>query len=455
MTDNGKTREAETKELGSTERSEPELRRTSKEDGPASPLVLDDLSDIKTVGRYEIIRKLGQGSTGTVYLGRDPFIKRYVAIKMSYPAYDRTRDRFFVEAQAAGRLNHPYIVAVYDVGVYERFCYMTMEYIEGSTLKKFCHKHSLLPLKRAVEIIVGVCIALDYAHKQGVVHKDIKPSNIMLDKTGAIKVADFGISQMTEQTVELGILGTPSYMSPEQLKDQVVGCESDVFSLGCVLYEVLTGEKAFSGDNDFSIMYKITNEEPVSVLSIRLDLPEIFGDITNKALAKDPKERYQSCMALAYDLRVAYRSLKGVVENEKAMELVDFLRHQSFFRDFSQDQIKELLGVSNIITVRRGDVIVAEGEIDDTFYILLNGKAKVRINSEDIALLDVGECFGEMAGIGGQPRVATVVADTHCMLMKISATLLDRSPESIQLLFYKKFALTLVERLSQSIKTDN
>ena len=202
-------------------------------------------------------------------------------------------------------------------------------------------------------------------------------------------------------------------------------------------------------------MYKITNEEPVSVLSIRLDLPEIFGDITNKALAKDPKERYQSCMALAYDLRVAYRSLKGALESEKAMELVDFLLHQSFFRDFSQNQIKELLGVSDIITARPGDVIVAEGEIDDTFYLLLNGKAKVRKNSGDIALIDAGECFGEMAGIGGQPRIASVVADTHCMLMKISATLLDRSLESIQLLFYKKFALTLVKRLSQSIETDN
>jgi serine/threonine-protein kinase len=217
----------------------------------------------------------------------------------------------------------------------------------------------------------------------------------------------------------------------------------------------LTGKKAFTGDNDFAIMYKITNEDPASIQSIRNDLPEIFDDITKKALAKNPKERYQNCMALAYDLRVAYRSLKGAVEKEKAMELVEFLLHQPFFRDFSQDQMKELLDLSDIITARPGNVIVAEGEIDDTFYLLLNGKAKVRKNGGDIAIIDAGECFGEMAGIGGQPRVASVVADSHCMLMKISATLLDRSLESIQLLFYKKFATTLVKRLSQSIKTNS
>jgi serine/threonine-protein kinase len=454
LADHGKTGEEEPRAFGPMEGSEPEFKGPGKEDGMTSLPVPDDPSDLKTVGRYEIVGKLGRGSAGTVYLGWDPFIKRHVAVKMSFPVDDKTRDRFFIEAQSAGRLNHPYIVAVYDVGVHDRYCYMTMEYIEGTSLVKFCQKNALLPVARAVEIIVGVCIALDYAHKKGVIHKDIKPSNIMLDKTGAIKVADFGISQMTEQTVELGILGTPSYMSPEQLKDQVVGRESDVFSLGCVLYEVLTGEKAFSGDNDFSVLYKISNEEPVSVLSIRPDLPSIFGDITHKALAKDPKERYQNCMAFAYDLRVAYRSLKGAVENEKAMDLVEFLRHNLFFRDFSQDQIRELLGVSNIITVRRGGLILAEGQIDDIFYVLLNGKAKVRRNNRDIAVIDVGECFGEMAGIGGQPRIATVVADTDCVLLKISTALLDRSPQAIQLLFFKKFALTLVERLSRTMKKD-
>ncbi|MBW2359121.1 MAG: serine/threonine protein kinase [Deltaproteobacteria bacterium] len=172
---------------------------------------MSDLGESDTVGRYEILRKL--------------------------------------------------IVAIHDVGAYKDFCYIAMEYIEGSNLDKFCRKNSLLPVNKVIEIIFSVCNALDYAHKQGVIHRDIKPANIMLDKSGIAKITDFGIAQMTEKTAEMGIFGTPSYMSPEQLKDEVAGNESDIFSLGCVLYELLSGEQAFPGDNSFSIMYKITNEE--------------------------------------------------------------------------------------------------------------------------------------------------------------------------------------------------
>jgi len=329
-----------------------------------------------------------------------------------------------------------------------------MEYIEGDTLKKFCSKTSLLPLKRVIEVVFNVCTALDYAHREGVVHRDIKPSNIMLDSLGVLKITDFGIAQMAEQTVETGIFGTPSYMSPEQVKDEVVGRESDIFSLGCVLYELLTGEQAFSGVNNFTIMYKITNKEPRPLLYIRPDLPIILEQIVKKALAKDPKERYRTCMEFAYDLRVALDDSTGVQRDDQEKDVVDYVRHVPFFRDFTYAQIRELIPATNIVRVPRGEVIVAEGEIDDTFYIILSGKAKVKKEDKDIALIDVGECFGEMAYIAGQARVATVVADTECILMKISATLLDRSSESIQLLFFKNFATTLVHRFSKTSQKD-
>jgi serine/threonine-protein kinase len=404
------------------------------------------------VGRYEILKKLGQGSTGTVYLGRDPFIKRDVAVKMSRPTSNRARDRFFVEAQSAGRLNHPNIVSVYDLGLHEEYCYLTMEYVDGPTLEKYAGPDTLLPLTRVVEIAFSVCVALDYAHKQGIIHKDIKPSNIMLDPAGNVKITDFGIAQMTEQTVELGIFGTPSYMSPEQLKDQVVGQESDIFSLGCVLYEIIGGQQAFQGENDFAVMYKITNEEPPSALAIRPDLPEIFERILNKALAKDVKARYPTCLALAYDLRVAYRGLKGVPSNEKIRDMAKYVGKLPFFHNFSSDQVKELVAASTILSVPKGKLIVAEGEIDDTFYVLVSGKAKVTVDDREIAAIRSGECFGEMAGIGGQPRVASVVAASDCILLQISATLLDNASPSIQLLFYKNFTMTLVKRLSTAIK---
>ncbi|MBW1705597.1 MAG: protein kinase [Deltaproteobacteria bacterium] len=411
------------------------------------------LADLTTVGRYEIIRKLGEGGAAAVYLGKDRYIKRYVAIKMSQPTADKGRSRFFLEAQSAGRLNHPNIVAIYDADVYKDFCYLTLEYIEGPTLKKFCHKDDILPMSRAVEIVFSACNALDYAHKQGVIHKDIKPSNIMLDKEGAIKITDFGIAQMVGKTAELGVIGTPSYMSPEQAEDGIVGNQADIFSLGCVLYELLTGERAFSGDNSFVIMYKIINKEPEPMLRIRPEIPEILEQITKKALAKDIKERYQSCMAFADELRVALRGLRGIVQNEETSEIVDYVHHVPFFHNFTRDQVNELVSANSIIKVPVGRVVVSEGEISDTFYVILSGKLKIMKGDEKIALIGDGECFGEMAYIAGQARFATVVADTDCILMELNPTFMERLSKSIQFLFFKNFAMTLVRRLSKDSGT--
>ena len=435
-----------------------------KDSSPVDTQFLADLSDIKTVGRYEIIGKLGQGSMGVVYLGKDPYINRNVSIKISRPSADvkgekadKYRERFFLEAQSVGRLMNPSIVAIYDAGMYKDFCYITMEYIDGPTLEKFCHKDELLPVSKVVEIMFAVCKALDYAHKKGVIHRDIKPSNIMLNKSGGVRITDFGIAQIkSEQTASKGIIGSPSYMSPEQVKEEPVEDKSDIFSLGCVLYELLAGEKAFSGENYFSIMYKITNEEPVPMEEIRPELPEILVKITKKALAKDPNRRYQTCMDFAYDLRVALRGFKGVTKSDKVDNVIDYVHSVPFFENFTKEQVKEIMNASNIIKVLKGKVVVAEGEIDDSFYIILSGKGAVRKNDKNLAFIRRGECFGEMSYLSGQSRVASVVAETDCILMKISATLLDKSSESIQLCFLKNFAMTLLQRLStKNIKKDS
>lgn len=431
-----------------------------EEASPVDTKFLEDLSDIKTIARYEIIGKLGQGSMGVVYSGKDPYINRHVSIKISRPAAgvegeraDKYRKRFFLEAQSAGRLMHPSIVAIYDAGMYKDFCYIAMEYIDGPNLEKFCRKGELLPISRVVEVIFTACKALDFAHKRGVVHRDIKPSNIMLNKTGEVRITDFGIARIkSEQTLSQGIVGSPSYMSPEQVKEQPVDEKSDIFSLGCVLYELLTGQKAFSGENYFSILYKITNADPPSMREIRPEIPEILIRIVNKALAKDPGDRYQSCLDLAYDLRVVLRGLKGVIKSDKVDNVVDYVHGVPFFEDFTKIHVREILNTCNIIKVFKGKVIVAEGEIDDSFYIILSGRAAVRKNGNTIADISRGECFGEMSYLSGQSRVATVVAVTDCILMKISATLLDRSSEKIQLLFLRKFAITLLNRLAKSLQ---
>jgi len=325
-----------------------------------------------------------------------------------------------------------------------------MEYVKGDTLESWCHKDRLLPTDRAVSIIFTICNALEYAHQQGVIHRDVKPSDIMINGSDEVKITDFGIAQVTDNTAPLGIFGTPSYMPPEQLKEEIVGPQGDIFSLGCVLYEVLSGQKAFAGANNFSIMYKITHDEPLPLLSLRPDLPSILEDITRKAIAKDLKERYQSCGDFAYDLRVALRGLSGTPVDEKLTDVIDYVHHVPFFVNFTKEQVRELISASNIVKVPSGKVIVEESEIDDSFYIILSGKTQVMKGKERIASLGGGECFGEMSFISGQARSASVVAVTNCALLKISATLLDRSSNSIQLLFYKNFARTLVRRLAKS-----
>ena len=428
-------------------------------DAPGSPQhtpvadagFISGLSDLTSVGRYEIREKLGQGGAAVVYLGYDPYIQRPVAVKIAQPTTDAARRKFFLEAQSAGRLNHPGIVSIFDAGIYRSYCYITMECIAGDTLEAVCRKDALLPMQRAVETIFSVCQALDYAHKQNVIHRDIKPSNIMMDAEGMPKITDFGIAQITEQTSEMGVWGTPSYMAPEQLRDEDIGSFSDIFSLGCVLYEMLAGVQAFPGENNYSIMYKITNSEPPPVESLRSEIPDILRDIVQKAMAKSPADRYQTCLDFAYDLRVALRGMTNApVLNGKAKDVIDLVHHVPFFHNFSRDQLVELVSDTTIIKYAKDTLIVDEGDIDDTFYVILSGRARISKDNRRIARIGVGECFGEMACIAGQARMASVTADTDCILMKISATLIDRSSESIQLRFFKNFATTLVRRLSET-----
>jgi serine/threonine protein kinase len=449
----------EEKEAGFTRWLKAKFLGRDKEQGPVDTQFLEDLKGIEKVGRYEIMEKLGQGSMGVVYKGRDPYIKRYVSIKISRPAAnvgskktDEYRKRFFLEAQSAGRLSHPNIVAIHDAGMYRDFCYITMEYIDGPTLENFCDNDNLLPVNKVAEIIIPACKALDYAHQKGLIHRDIKPSNIMINESEEVRITDFGIARVkTEHTLSRGIIGSPSYMSPEQVREEPIEPLSDIFSLGCVLYELLTGVQAFPGDNYFAIMYKITNEDPVPIREIRPDVPEILERITSKALNKNPAQRYQTCMDFAYDLRSALRYLKEeVVKEYKAEDVIDYIHNVHFFSGFTRKQVQEIIETANMIKVAENTVMVAEGETDDSFYIILSGRAVVRKNNKDIATIGRGECFGEMAYLSGHARTATVIASTDCILLKISSMLLDKTPQDLQLLFLKRFAITMLRRLSVS-----
>ena len=272
-----------------------------------------------TLGRYRIIKELGRGSMGIVYLGNDPTIHRFVALKTmrlddgAEPDEKDVKDRFFREAESTGRLSHPNIVTIYDAGEEHEMGYIAMEVVEGITLKDWCRKDTLLPLARVSEIVVAVADALDYAHRQNVVHRDIKPTNIMVTKDNSIKVMDFGIARMTSstRTQTSSILGTPSYMSPEQLNGATVDGRSDIFSLGVVLFELLTGRKPFEAENLSALLFKIALEPHGSVRGLRPDLPACADVILDRALHKDYRQRYARAREFGQDVHRCLASSSG------------------------------------------------------------------------------------------------------------------------------------------------
>jgi serine/threonine-protein kinase len=265
------------------------------------------------LGRYEIEKELSKGSMGIVYLGRDPKISRIVAIKTMALAQEFEEDeleevkqRFFREAETAGRLSHPYIVTIYDVGEEHDLAYIAMEYLQGHDLGRYIKPDNLLDVRTVLGIVRRVAEALAYAHKQNVVHRDIKPSNIMYEpESDSIKITDFGIARITDasKTKTGTVLGTPSYMSPEQLAGKKVDGRSDMFSLGVMLFQLLTGSLPFQADSMVSLIFKITNEEASNIKTLRPEISDAVASIVGRTLAKDVEQRFQTGTELANHLK--------------------------------------------------------------------------------------------------------------------------------------------------------
>nr|WP_240954218.1 serine/threonine-protein kinase [Solimonas marina] len=284
-------------------------------------LVLDAAHKVEKpmLGRYQVERELGKGAMGVVYVGRDPKIGRLVAIKTMALSQEFEPDelaavkaRFFREAETAGRLAHPHIVAIYDAGEDHDLAYIAMEFVKGIDLTRHTRANSLLPLPDALRIVADAAEALDYAHANGIVHRDIKPGNMMLvDETRSVKLMDFGIARITDSSkTKTGmVLGTPSYMSPEQLAGQHVDGRSDLFSLGVSLYQFLTGVLPFQAESMATLMFKIANEPHTPLRTARPGLPAALGTIIDRALQKSPDARYARGTELARDLRALLNAL--------------------------------------------------------------------------------------------------------------------------------------------------
>ncbi len=297
----------------------------------AVPPILQETEVRPTLGRYEIIRQLGKGAMGTVYLGQDPRINRITAIKTFRFGSDfepeeaeKMKKKFFIEAESAGTLSHPNIVTIYDAGEDKGLAFIAMEYLEGEDLQKHTVKGRLLPMRKVIDYVADVADALDYAHQKGIVHRDVKPANIMLLKTGGVKITDFGIARITATSqTQTGVLkGTPYYMSPEQISGLKVDGRSDIFSLGVMLYQLLTANTPFQGDSLASLMNRIIKAPHPDPRRFNPKIVKPLVDVLNKALEKDREKRYQRASEMAVHLRKIGKRMDEIMAEQRSKQAV-------------------------------------------------------------------------------------------------------------------------------------
>jgi serine/threonine protein kinase len=413
----------------------------------------------KKIGKYEILGELGRGATAVVYLAHDEFHDRKIAIKVQVknesagPEETRRFEKLFLnEAAMVGKLSHPNIVGVYDAVVEGETQYIVMEYVGGGSLKKFCNETNLLPVRQAVLITFKACRALDYAFQNGVIHRDIKSANILLSERDDIKISDFGtahISHSTHTQID-GFVGSPAYMAPEQINEEPPSVQTDIYSLGVVMYELLAGRLPFQAANSVAMINKILNEPATSLKSIRPDLPDRLVEIVEKAMHKDFDKRYSSCHAMAQDLAETFPQLEQYSFEISSAEKFNALRKLEFFKDFRDADLWEVLRGAMWENHMREKSLLLEGDVGHAFYIIVSGQVKVVKDDKLLNVLKDGDCFGEMAYLSGgkNKRTASIVSVSEVQLLKIQDVQLERWTDSCQLRFNRQFLRTLIERLA-------
>ena len=412
------------------------------------------------LGKYKILEQVGRGSMGIVYEGYDPFSDKQVAVKVALSEHlrdgdagERYRKMFFNEAHTAGKLRHPNILEILDAGADGDDCYIVMELVKGgTTLKGYCTPDRLLPIAQVVEIIFKCAKALDYAHRKGVIHRDIKPTNILVTPDMDIKIGDFSIAHIisadTTNTMPLGFVGSPRYMSPEQVQEDTITNQTDLFSLGIVMYELITGKHPFIADGFSRLIHKIINERQPPMRTYRSDVPEILEKIVYHELEKDTSKRYKMGLDLAADLSLAFDYLEEPKEDLEDKEKFSLVKQLDFFQGFSEAEIWEIIRACVWQEYNSGCEVIVEGDIDDAFYVIAAGSVEVIREKKVVGNLQQGDCFGEMGYLANMQRTATIRARDYVRLMKINGTLIDQLSVGCQLHFNKVFLRTLVKRLS-------
>jgi serine/threonine protein kinase len=411
----------------------------------------------QVVGKYELGGLIGKGSSGSVYRAVDSFSGDEIALKIidpavfTHPEFGTVyRKQFLNEASLAGQLSHPHIVTILDAVVGEDAGHIAMEYVAGGNLSRYTRAGSLLGVADAIEVGFKCCGALDYAYRKGIVHRDIKPGNIMVVDGTEIKICDFGSAylRMSDLTQAMNV-GTPAYMSPEQIKGNPLTYGSDMYCLGVVLYELLTGQRPFDADNINSLVLKVINGNAPPPSAVRPELPPELDAVVLRAMSRDPADRYPSWAEFALELaRIGRLSVyeKSIPDSAK----FEAAKGVKVFALLSDAELWEFIRVGRWSRLPPQQRIVSEGEAGQSLFFLASGSAKVTKEGRLLNLLSGGECFGEMAYIRGGDivRHATVESVTDVVVAEFEAAALDRVSDACQKHLMRALVSNLVDRLA-------
>ncbi len=416
----------------------------------------------ETIGKYRVIRELGKGATATVYLCDDPDAGRQVAVKVIRFGKDcaamsrRLRKLFQNEGMVSRRLNHPNIVQVYDAVVEDDYAYLAMEFVDGFSLEDHCRIDKLLPMHRVVGIIFKCAMALDAAFRQGIIHRDIKPANILIAADDEPKIADFGLALNLNKDLDrdstfiMGV-GSPAYMSPEQIKGYPLNQKTDLYSLGVLMFQLLTGRLPFRASNQATLVYKIINTDAPPVTALNPNLPEGLNAVVKKALEKDLYSRYRNGAEMAKDLSSVRFQILEEDETVNDQRHFERLRRLPFFTEFENVELWEVLRVAVWREVAANVALIREGEHNKLFGIIIEGNVEVSLEGKAICRLGAGEPVGEVTFLhpASDLRHASAVTLEPTRFLEINASALMLASEELLERMKNSLLVRFIERFRQ------
>lgn len=422
--------------------------KTHELDKTAAPLPDD-------IGNYRITRMLGRGATSYVYLGVDKDTLKLVAIKKIRPecTIGLQHKMFAVEASLCGKLKHPNIVPLIEANTGDpNNAYIVMEYIEGESLENFSTPDRLLPVETVLDVVRQAAEALNYAFQVGVIHRDVKPANILMRQDGLVKLSDFGCALLfNSDTTQISGAGSLSFMSPEQITGVTLNHQSDIYSMGAVLYRLLTGHNTFNAADNYAAINQILNHPPIPIETRRADLPKELCRIVDRALQKNLEDRYLDWKEFLSDLYAVSGIMRDAspVEDQTKFELMS---HCAFFKDFLTVEIWEVLHASLWRIFEHNEQIIKDGEHGFSFYIILEGSVVVSKKQRMLNVVHAGDCVGENACLykGNPIRGATVTAQGKVTALEISKDRLDAFSKDVCIRMDRAFLRSLNEKLSVS-----